>query len=240
MPTSRPNPAPTPASAPPARDDQTGYPSYQDAQRDTRSALAECIEEAVDAFRMRDPGKEWQAPLWELARTLKGYFVEGTMAIRAFNEAAPHVDRMGGWETIYSLDEEAAEIEFVSLWSKVRIGPGEEPLDLALQRAIAHPIASRPKGNRPTPKYDRFVSVALWLQEVVGDRPIMLPCEKVATLLQTTPRLVSMWRDRAVSEGWLVKTADHVFGGGERRATEFRVPAHHVEWLKSIRASRQA
>ena len=73
------------------------------------------------------------------------------------------------------------------------------------------------------PRYDRFVSLAGWLQHTAGDRPIALPCRVVAALMGTDKHQVSAWRGLAVREGFLRELEKARYEpGGKGKATTFR------------------
>ena len=117
------------------------------------------------------------------------------------------------------LDDETAYTEFVRTWPKVRIEVGETLLSAALRQAELYPLKTQRGAKRAMPKYERFVSFALWMLALRGQRRSWLPCRAVAEALQTTPRIVSFWRAFALADGILQVTEEH----HARKATEFAV-----------------
>jgi hypothetical protein len=113
-------------------------------------------------------------------------------------------------------------------WEKVRFVPGWEPLDQAVEREKMQLIPSTER----TEGYQNFVSIAGWLQVTMGDRNIMLPCEKLAELLNCKPMTISRYRRWAVEDGLMRQVKEHRFkpgGGGD--ATEFRFDTSQYKCL---------
>jgi len=172
-------------------------------------------------------------------RMCKGYWPEGKKADAAFDEVAPIVKKLGGWPPSFGneeIDGEEAYAEFVTLWDKVRYRPDETPLTNAAVKAKAYPLGTlRSTKDRPLPGYDRFVSLAGWLQVSMGDKPIMLPCRACAEILHTTARTVSSWRQWAVEDGFLKIQQEHRYHpGGESEATVFRFAVNRWPCLSKV------
>jgi hypothetical protein len=72
--------------------------------------------------------------------------------------------------------------------------------------------------------YASFISLAGWLQVVAGDRPIMVPVEDTAEILEVDPSCISRYRRWAVEDGFLKEVGAYERPQGRRKgkATEFR------------------
>jgi hypothetical protein len=68
--------------------------------------------------------------------------------------------------------------------------------------------------------YEQFLSIAGWLQVGMGDRNILLPVHKLASLLEVDPRTIGRYRQWAIVDGFLVEVAEAQHDSG--RATEYR------------------
>jgi len=185
---------------------------------------------------------EWWTPLFAFTRAVKGWYEEGVESDRAFDAVDRAMHLLGGW-TILGLDEvpdsEAAYEFFAHGWGRVRYRGDAGPLEQALARAKAYPLSTARERGRKMVKYDRFVSLAGWLQVTVGDRNILLPVRQVAALLKTVPCRVSIWRELAKKDGYLAEAKAHVFHGklGVGRATEFRFDTARWDCLQAAAAS---
>jgi hypothetical protein len=192
-----------------------------------------------------DSGK-WESALWPFTRLLKGHadlmLMDGWDAIAVVEHAlfgcscmepgrrihANHwyeiYERLGdlNWgEPINFDDDEEARMVFVAEWEAVRHPYGWAPLDVAIERAARYPLLL-PKTT--TEGYIRFVSIAAWLQYTMGDRPVLLPVEKLARRLNVSMMAISRYRQKAVRDGYIILVRPHVHRpGGKGSATEFRV-----------------
>jgi hypothetical protein len=103
----------------------------------------------------------------------------------------------------------------------VRYGPGESPLHIAATLAEQCPVSVSEVGEDRRPDaYARFIALAAWLQVAMGDRPIMLPCEKVGYQLGLSKMTISIYRTWATEDGYLALVKKH--SRANREATEFR------------------
>ena len=190
----------------------------------TPQSFLEYIKDILEAEG--DPDRpEWHTPLFHFTRAVKSQFPEGTKVDEAFDEVDKVVRRLGGWgklEWVEIEDSEMAFEYFAHAWGKIRYRVGEGPLEQAFAKANSQPLETPRGRERRLAGYDRFVSVAYWLQKVVGDRDILLPVRQVAELLGTDKHRVKVWRDWAVADGFLAVTQAHAFHGGVGRATQFR------------------
>jgi hypothetical protein len=87
---------------------------------------------------------------------------------------------------------------FISYFNKVLFAPGEGPLNWALRLADQQPLR---KTKRKL--YDRFVSMAGWLQLGCGENDIFLPQRKVCELLGVSGATISNMTHCAISDGYL-------------------------------------
>ena len=190
------------------------------------------LEERIDLEVVYPP------PFFEFVRMVKGYWPEGKAAEEAFDAIEPIVRKFGAWPPTTGGDTpegEEAFAQFTTTWRKVRYRPDETPLDNAAAKAKAYPLGTLRSQKRPVPKYDRFVSLAGWLQVTMGDRPIMLPCHGVDEILKTTPNMVSVWRQWAIEDGFLKVTKPHSFHPhGRSEATEFRFAVNRWACLAKV------
>lgn len=201
--------------------------------------LVEFIPEALR--RCAETSWAGWSTLWQFTRMINGYFDPGTDADEAFDAVDAVVQGLGGWAKVFAdfegfepiEDDEQAYAEFSELWKKIRFRPDEGPLYQAEWKSLGSPLRTSRGKTRRLPGYERFVSFAGWLQVIMGDNPIYLPCRAVAERLHTTKRMVSVWRAWAVEDGILVKTRDHAFRSGAKgRATEFRFDVSRWECLR--------
>jgi len=118
---------------------------------------------------------------------------------------------------------EDARVEFMNTLEAARFAAGADPLDCAFNLAQRSPL-ELPCGSNRGDGYAMFVSLAGWLQNIMGDRPIGLPCDAIGKLLAVTGTSVSRYRKWATESGFIRKVKDHAFGGkpGSGKATMFR------------------
>lgn len=126
-----------------------------------------------------------------------------------------------------------AEAAFLRFWEEVRFPGNTDPLTEAAEWARRFPVAVQRK--RPK-RFGEFVSIAAWLQLLVGDHGmILLPVELVADLLSVEPRTVGTYRNCAVEDGYLTVLRHHAHAA--RRATGFRFENQEVLKELLIRSS---
>lgn len=241
-------------------DGHTGLPYSQDSQ-DSQDTQRNTPSPAASAGVSVSSLAFWKLPLPEFlkhvlgeleaydevyppaffvfVRMCKGYWPEGKKGESAFDEVAPIVKKLGGWPPSHGgedIDGEEAFTEFVTLWEKIRYRPDETPLTNAAVKAKAYPLGTlRSNKKRPLPGYDRFVSLAGWLQVSMGDKPIMLPCRGCGEVLKTTARMVSLWRQWAIEDGFLKVQQEHRYHpGGKSEATVFRFDVGRWKCLSKV------
>ncbi|MDY7107510.1 MAG: hypothetical protein SYC29_02635, partial [Planctomycetota bacterium] len=135
------------------------------------------------------------------------------------------------WWCWFHVWPEDARVEFLSNWDAVRCIPGHTPLDGAIEQAERHRISfSDEQLSINTVGYQRFLSIAGWLQVTRGNRNILLPCEKLSEPLRVKPGTISRYRKFAMDDGFLRLMKRHSFK--DREATEFRFDVSRVPMLE--------
>ena len=160
--------------------------------------------------------KNRKSPTWEFIRYLK--------ARVEFDYLEPE-EALSDILHFVDLTEEE-QLSIAKEWSKVEAPAGMGPLEWALKMALAHPLKNPPGPKLPT--YITFVSIAAHLQ-VRRDKPILLPVNELARLLQTKPQTISTLRSLAKRYGLLKEVAPYLI---EKRATECRFAVEKFPELK--------
>ncbi|HWE93796.1 MAG TPA: bifunctional DNA primase/polymerase [Tepidisphaeraceae bacterium] len=208
-----------------------------DAGRPPTLALAEYVAAAVEChWHHRNAGKggKWTTPLWGLIRDLKAHpDLKGrdSMTVIDFVERVFKLwptegdDPWRHW-TDEAADDAREQIAFA--WARIRYIPGCGPLDEAVELARKHPLEI-PPAHRLTPDFERFLSVAGWLQASVGDNAILLPCHKVSVAMfgdDSKHQNVARWIGIAAGQGYLHRLRRGHYGAGvhpsKRTADDFR------------------
>jgi len=192
-------------------------------------------EHGEDYFRENGcPGEIYHTQLWTFTRLLKSHLDEEIDPGWVFwNLVHPEMERRGGWSILNTgLDLEEIYFEFVCNWDAVRFRIGETPLSNAIAKANAYPLEPRRASKRPgfLARYARFVSIAGWLQVAMGDRPILLPVDKLGEILGVRPMTVTRYRQTAVADNLLRTVKEHCYRSG--RATEFRFAVSRFSVLR--------
>ena len=219
----------------------------QEKERETPSAPSggtTSTEEMID-FALREheldywrgdnyPDTTFHTELWTFTRCIKSCFTERDNPHDVFFDLVePEIERRGGWEILDTpLDEEEIYLEFVCNWDSVRYRLGETPLTNALAKAEEMPLQPNRASKHPgfLQRYSRFIGLAGWLQVTMGDRPILLPVERLAEILSVRPMTISRYREIAVKDGFLRVVREHAAVKG--RATEFRFDVSRFNVLK--------
>ena len=202
--------------------------------------------------RYEPDGSGWLTPVWEFTRMLKGHpdlqdvCAQDALAAveevfdywaKTANKSYPeqpnppwtveavweHEFHTAAYECIYVED---FRMELLSNWDQVRYIPGWTPLENALSKADEFPLGVGK--DELTSGYERFVSLAGWLQVTMGDRAILLPCHKLAEVLGVQPMTISRYRRAAIAQGFLRQVKPHKV---RARATEFRFDVSQFECL---------
>lgn len=112
------------------------------------------------------------------------------------------------------------DAHFMRNWKAIRHLPGESPLETAVRLANRFPLGTLSATDGSLAQYRKLVSLAGWLQYVVGDRNIFLPVHKLGPLLGCSARSVSSYIAMAKEEEILERVKAHALA--TRKAHEFR------------------
>jgi hypothetical protein len=182
----------------------------------------------------------WHTPLFHFARFIKAHPV---VAELSSDEAAERVEEvLRGWEEFpstknlwnsYFPEAESGEeprLDFMVSFMKVLHVPFTDITANALRLAEETPL--KPPNERG-PLYQRFISLAGWLQVLMKEKVIILPTHKLGVLLHCNPRTVSRLRTLAASDGLLELVKEHQFrsAGGKNEASEFRFKSEYFQEL---------
>ena len=182
--------------------------------------------------------------MWGFTRDVRGH---PDLAGLAAGDAAREVDAvLAGWgegegdpwpRWLGADGGEDARMAFVFGWPLIRFLPGHTTLDAALEAAQRTPLPV-PPAHRHSDAYALFLAFAGWLQVLVGDRNIFLPCRKVGTIISKSHMAVSQYRLAACEAGYLRKVKQGTRGaGGPRRADEYRFDLARFDVLAKARAA---
>ena len=199
--------------------------------------ILKTAEDAQLKLENYEHGDPWRTPLWDFIHLLKRHL---ELANLTATEAMGHIepvlvqyaqqeglleDPTDPFEVFGNNWDCGSRLEFLTTWSKVRYAPDWSPLHYAEEQAKKSPFTPSICRDGKMPDYARFVSFAGWLQVGVGNRPILLPCEKLSTinLFDTNKMQISRLRQLAITDGCLVVVKEHKFRSkGKSEATEFR------------------
>jgi len=137
-----------------------------------------------------------QPPGWEFARYCKGY---PSFACLTGDELYNEIE----WDTDTSFDEEVRE-KIIGYFDVVKFTPDEGPLNWALKMTHEYPLHASKR-----PLYDRFISLAGWLQVNCGDNPIYLPQKSVAEILNVAGSTISSMTNSALKDGYITLVTEH-------------------------------
>lgn len=191
--------------------------------------LCEYVRTAYQFLEQQGKPENWHSPLFEFAPFVKAHpemtDLPDHQAVRRIEQLmreweGPHSGQ-DPWQFFFSEVDgtEAARLDFMSSWNAVRHLPFHNPLSNALRLADQRPLPEQTRGVL----YQRFISIAAWLQVLFPEKPILLPTRKVGELLGCDQRTVSRLRGFAVQDGLLIIVKKHFFRpAGRNEATEFR------------------
>lgn len=185
-------------------------------------ALNRSIEEFENGFG--DSPVYWFVFYLRAHPAMDDYLSRPIEAFKLIEKSGPHDF---SW---FGLDRVEALAMFCDLFETIRFRPGQPPLEQARDRARADRLklsddlrAIRPiddRDPRSEEDYEFFISLAGWLQVVVGNRPFQLPTRNVAELMGVSPMTVTRYRRLAVKDKFVSVTQEH--SKAHRLATEFR------------------
>jgi hypothetical protein len=186
----------------------------------------------AEMFAGQRYGDKYKSPLFEFGRLAKAH---PHLFARSSSEALRQVEAWQGragktWLDFDGInDAEDARAEFIDVWGIVKIVPGQSVIENALALADKRPLRLQ---NRRTITYARFISYAGWLQHLVGDLPILLPCHLLGKLFGVAHETIARFCKLGVRDGYLVKTKRHTFGSAKKSAAEFRFDTERFPELK--------
>jgi hypothetical protein len=192
--------------------------------------LAEHISGSVEWHQFwaalgQPDGESWHTDTWGFVRLLKGHpelahidsGVEIAHRIEPIIAAWPRPVDTCPWRHWFGVEDAAAEI--ATAWPQVRYAAGHGPLDAALNLARTSPLPLPPKLKLHN-VYELFVGLCGWLQTIVGEADMYLPCRDVGKRVGVSHTTISQYRRLAVSQGLLIPRA--CGRGHQRLADEFR------------------
>jgi hypothetical protein len=186
-----------------------------------------------------DDKESWHSPVFFFARFCKAHpsiiDLPDHKAMQAVEKVMHTWDDLprdrDPWEYYFdSGDADSAQIDFMNSWNSIRHIPFHDPLQNALRLAGQHPLkAAYERGNL----YDRFISLAGWLQRLMHGKDIYLPTRTIAELLNCDQRTVSRLRRLAMRDGLLTIVKEHTFrSGGKSEATVFQFAIERFDALR--------
>ncbi len=102
------------------------------------------------------------------------------------------------------------QFQIVNEWDAIRYVAGEGPLNKALALAVKFPVPRKTNLTRRFTRYVEFLSLAGWLQVVVGeDSPIYLPQRKVSGIFHCDRSKIQNLTRVARREGYLTVVHPH-------------------------------
>jgi hypothetical protein len=183
--------------------------------------LGACVLQARYLHTQRSPTEHgWQTTAWDFGRFAKAH---PALISLDSGQALAIVRRLlntNFWQSSLGMTTADAEMAFDHVWNDCWSIPGYDPLTAAHLKAREHQGPADPHQPRG---YDTFLAVLRFLQQDAGNAPILLPCHKLADLLQCLPMTVSRYRTKALREGYLQLIKEHRFRPNAKgEATEFR------------------
>jgi hypothetical protein len=186
----------------------------------------------------------WSSPLFHFLRWAKAHLaLKHATAGYAFQAVESVLrgwsklkKRECPWKVWFEIDRIYAKTHFLDIWDKIRYLPGESPLEGAWERTQACPMVLRDEvlNARESEAYPRFVSLAGWLQVMMGDQDILLPVEKVGKVMGLDPSCISIFRRWAKNDGYLKEEKKSV---RKVKATRFRFNVSRFPMLRELAQS---
>jgi hypothetical protein len=125
------------------------------------------------------------------------------------------------------LDEDLLDI-ILSEIELVKYAKGTGPFEWAVALSLQYPL-SDPE-DLGIERYNKFLSIAGWLQRQRPDKSIVLPVAKIASELGVTAQTVSLWRRRAQKQS-LLKEVER-YNVERKKATRFRFAMERFSILR--------
>ncbi len=166
---------------------------------------------------------EWQATFF-LARRLRGVLGREANEDNLWEPFEAFFEAMKDGTNIVEFDEDHLEerwVEFLNGYDKVRFPEGWTVVEVALE--MAQVTVVEPRHNLRSPDAVVVASLAYSLQTIRGEgRPIMLPVEKIGTLLGKTHQHISNVIALLVRVGILVELHGGRWNKAESKAKQYR------------------
>jgi hypothetical protein len=139
-----------------------------------------------------------------------------------------------GWAKWFGLDREDVVNEWERSWERIRSVPGLPPLEYARIRGDHRPIHFKPRSlSIRSKKYERFLSMAAWLQVGTGAGVMLLPRDQVADLLKAPSKLeVGMWVKAGIRDRLLMLVREH--NAEAARAASYVFDVRRVPTLEEV------
>jgi hypothetical protein len=174
-------------------DTQSVLNAFKKCQYD-RLSLRQFAAIAAEESRGASEQSSWpKSVTWEFTRYCRAH---PRLTHLTAEQAYEQID----WDAAGFAEEEM--MEFFIEWDKVHHLPGVQPVDWALRMAQERTLVP-PEPRSKMKAYARFLSLAGWLQVLVGDNPIFLPCRKIGEMLGVSHETVSTMRKLAVRDKML-------------------------------------
>ena len=201
---------------------QVKYVSSSPKQQfDSFKAIREAEVAAVELAERIDPDTEhWQMVFHFVRRLLALPGAREAERSRLFLALKAFVNTLESVGYPFGNDNmEEYCIDFLTLFDKVKYAEGEGPLEWAFKQAkVRHIVPESHLG----PDYQIVADLAFYLQQVKGEEPILLPVQKISTLLGKTPRHVSNLIHLLVRNHLLVLVdGDYRFTEGKAKTYRF-------------------
>jgi len=195
----------------------------QDQHFDSFTAIKEAEAAAIEFAKRIDPDSEhWQMIFHFVRRLLAlpgAQEAEQSKLLLALDAFVNTLDSIG---YPYGKDyKQEYFIDFLTLFDKVKYAEGDGPLEWAFKEAKVRPIVPEPSLGSD---YQTVAGLAFYLQQLMGEEPILLPVQKIGTLLGKTPRHVSNLIHLLVRNGFLV-VVDGDYRFTESKAKTYRFVA---------------
>jgi hypothetical protein len=173
-------------------------------------------------------GDQRKSPLWDFTRYAKAHpqltKLSDAKALRIVEQWLQNSGKH--WNVDFeSIDSsEDGRDEFINSWHAISFVPGADLTENALRLAKEKPLDLSPD-TTSTARYAFFVSYIWHLQDLVGEKSIVLPCHHTGDLFSCSHTIIAGYIKRAIWDGYLTLVTPHSFrqGKGKNRAAEYRV-----------------
>lgn len=145
-------------------------------------------------------------------------------------------------EWFLDMNRADARAEFIDVWEKIRCALGTDPLEHAADRARGKRLAlpAEMRQRRPIDDdlmsetdYRFFLSLAWHLQHLMGEKNILLPCEKVGAVMGVSKMTISRYCRYAFKDK-LLHPMQRGTRGGPGRADQWRFAVDRVTTFHTV------